>query len=45
MVDGAIAIGFGISSIVSAVNKHKEQKRFDHNVDPVLDQFGIPKAH
>ncbi|EXU75794.1 type III effector HrpK domain-containing protein [Erwinia mallotivora] len=45
VVDGAIAIGFGISSIVSAVNKHKEQKRFDHNVDPVLDQFGIPKAH
>jgi len=45
VIDGAIAIGFGISSIVSAVNKHKEQKRFDHNVDPVLDQFGIPKAH
>lgn len=44
-VDGAIAIGFGISSIVSAVNKHKEQKRFDHNVDPVLSQFGLPKAH
>lgn len=45
VVDGAIAIGFGISSIVSAVNKHKEQKRFDHNVDPVLGQFGLPKAH
>lgn len=45
VMDGAIAIGFGISSIVGAVNKHKEQQRFDHNVDPVLDQFGIPKAH
>lgn len=44
-IDGALAIGFGISAIVDAVNKHKEQKRFDHNVDPVLDQFGIPKAH
>nr|WP_324129226.1 type III effector HrpK domain-containing protein [Erwinia psidii] len=45
VVDGALAIGFGINSLVGAVNKHKEQKRFDHNVDPVLDQFGIPKAH
>lgn len=45
VIDGALAIGFGISSIVGAVNKHKEQKRFDHNVDPTLDQFGIPRAH
>ncbi|UWS29838.1 type III effector HrpK domain-containing protein [Erwinia pyrifoliae] len=45
VVDGVLAIGFGISSIVGAVNKHKEQKRFDHNVDPTLDQFGIPRAH
>ncbi|WP_168404561.1 type III effector HrpK domain-containing protein [Erwinia amylovora] len=45
VVDGALALGFGISSIVGAVNKHKEQKRFDHNVDPTLDRFGIPRAH
>ncbi|RMS10342.1 Type III helper protein HrpK1 [Pseudomonas coronafaciens pv. coronafaciens] len=44
-IDGAMALGFGISAIVAAVKKHKEQKAFDHNVDPVLDQFGISKAH
>lgn len=44
-IDGAMALGFGISAIVEAVKKHKAQKAFDHNVDPVLDQFGIAKAH
>ncbi|SHM79630.1 Type III secretion system translocator protein, HrpF [Pseudomonas asturiensis] len=44
-IDGAMALGFGISMIVDAVKKHKAQKAFDHNVDPVLNQFGIPKAH
>jgi hypothetical protein len=45
VVDAAMALGFGISAIIEAVKKHKAQKAFDHNVDPVLDQFGIPKAH
>ncbi|KPY37679.1 MULTISPECIES: HrpF/NolX family T3SS translocon protein [Pseudomonas syringae group] len=44
-IDGAMALGFGISMIIDAVKKHKAQKAFDHNVDPVLDQFGIAKAH
>jgi hypothetical protein len=44
-IDGAMALGFGISAIVDAVKKHKAQKAFDHNVDPVLNQFGIAKAH
>ncbi|KPX50173.1 HrpK [Pseudomonas syringae pv. helianthi] len=44
-IDGAMALGFGISAIVDAVKKHKAQKAFDHNVDPVLEQFGIAKAH
>lgn len=44
-IDAAMAVGFGISLIVDAVKKHKVQKAFDHNVDPVLNQFGIPKAH
>ncbi|KPW20743.1 Type III helper protein HrpK1 [Pseudomonas syringae pv. aceris] len=44
-IDGAMALGFGISAIIDAVKKHKAQKAFDHNVDPVLDQFGIDKAH
>lgn len=44
-IDGAMALGFGISMIVDAVKKHKAQKAFDHNVDPVLNQFGIAKAH
>nr|WP_279615938.1 type III effector HrpK domain-containing protein [Pseudomonas cannabina] len=43
--DAAMAVGFGISMIVDAVKKHKAQKAFDHNVDPVLTQFGIAKAH
>jgi hypothetical protein len=45
IADAAMALGFGISAIIEAVKKHKAQKAFDHNVDPVLDQFGIPKAH
>ncbi|MFJ3485483.1 type III effector HrpK domain-containing protein [Pseudomonas sp. NPDC090202] len=45
VVDAAMSLGFGISAIIEAVKKHKAQKAFDHNVDPVLDQFGIPKAH
>ncbi|RMR55410.1 Type III effector HrpK1 [Pseudomonas syringae pv. actinidiae] len=44
-IDGAMALGFGISAIIDAVKKHKAQKAFDHNVDPVLDQFGIARAH
>nr|WP_288913907.1 type III effector HrpK domain-containing protein [uncultured Pseudomonas sp.] len=44
-IDGAMALGFGIAMVVEAVKKHKAQKAFDHNVDPVLNQFGIPKAH
>lgn len=44
-IDAAMAIGFGIKAIIDAVNKHKKQEAFDHNVDPTLEQFGIPKAH
>lgn len=44
-IDAALAIGFGIKAIVDAVNKHERQETFDHNVDPTLEQFGIPKAH
>lgn len=44
-IDAIMAIGFGIKAIVDAVNKHKRQETFDHNVDPTLKQFGIPKAH
>ncbi|MGE9550343.1 type III effector HrpK domain-containing protein [Erwinia amylovora] len=44
-IDAAMGIGFGIKAIVDAVNRHKEQKTFDHNVDPTLKQFGIPLAH
>lgn len=44
-IDGAMALGFGISAIVGAIKKKHDQKAFDHNVDPVLNQFGIPKAH
>ncbi|EPM92542.1 type III helper protein HrpK1, partial [Pseudomonas syringae pv. actinidiae ICMP 19070] len=44
-IDGALAVGFGISMIIDAVKKHKAQKAFDDNVDPVLNQFGIAKAH
>ncbi|WP_434702615.1 type III effector HrpK [Pseudomonas sp. Z1-12] len=44
-IDGAMALGLGISMIIDAVKKHKAQKAFDHNVDPVLNQFGIAKAH
>lgn len=44
-IDAAMALGFGIKAIIDAVNKHKRQETFDHNVDPTLEQFGIPKAH
>ncbi|QHE96312.1 type III effector HrpK [Pseudomonas syringae pv. maculicola str. ES4326] len=44
-IDGAMALGFGISAIVDAIKKKHDQKAFDHNVDPVLDQFGIARAH
>ncbi|MDW8845138.1 type III effector HrpK domain-containing protein [Erwinia sp. MMLR14_017] len=44
-IDAVMAIGFGIKAIIDAVQKHKDQKTFDHNVDPTLTQFGIPKAH
>lgn len=45
IADAAMSLGFGISAIIEAVKKHKAQKAFDHNVDPTLAQFGIPKAH
>jgi hypothetical protein len=45
IADAAMSLGFGISAIIEAVKKHKAQKAFDHNVDPTLEQFGIPKAH
>lgn len=45
VIDAAMSIGFGIAAIVEAVKKHSAQKQFDHNVDPTLEQFGIPKAH
>lgn len=44
-IDGAMALGLGISMIINAVKRHKAQKAFDRNVDPVLNQFGIAKAH
>ncbi|WP_052130561.1 type III effector HrpK domain-containing protein [Erwinia typographi] len=44
-IDAVMGIGFGIKAIIDAVKKHKDQKTFDHNVDPTLEQFGIPKAH
>jgi len=44
-IDGAMALGFGISMLVDAIKKKHAQKAFDHNVDPVLNQFGISKAH
>jgi hypothetical protein len=44
-IDGAMALGFGISAIVDAVKKRQAQKAFDRNVDPILNQFGIAKAH
>ncbi|MCI1852515.1 MAG: type III effector HrpK [Ewingella americana] len=42
IVDAAMGLGFGIKAIIDAVKKHKDQKTFDHNVDPTLKQFGIP---
>jgi hypothetical protein len=45
IADAAMSIGFGIKAIIDAVHKKQDQKAFDHNVDPTLDQFGIPKTH
>ncbi|NWE47903.1 type III effector HrpK domain-containing protein [Pseudomonas gingeri] len=45
VIDAAMSLGFGIAAIIEAVKKHHAQKQFDHNVDPTLDQFGIPRAH
>jgi hypothetical protein len=45
IIDAVLAIALGIKAIVDAVNKQKKQDTFDHNVDPTLEQFGIPKAH
>ena len=45
IADAAMAIGFGIKAIIDAVHKKQDQKAFDRNVDPTLEQFGIPKAH
>ncbi|NWC10641.1 type III effector HrpK [Pseudomonas agarici] len=45
LVDAAMSLGLGIMAIIEAVRKHHAQKQFDHNVDPTLDQFGIPRAH
>jgi hypothetical protein len=45
IVDAALGIGFGIKAIIDAVNKQHKQDTFDHNVDPTLAQFGIPKPH
>jgi hypothetical protein len=45
IADAAMSIGFGIKAIIDAVHKKQDQKAFDHNVDPTLNQFGIPKAH
>lgn len=44
-VDALASIGLGIAAIIAAVKKHAEAKAFDHNVDPTLNQFGIPKPH
>ncbi|MGY2289775.1 type III effector HrpK domain-containing protein [Pseudomonas sp. SDO528_S397] len=44
-VDALLSIGLGIAAIVEAVKKHQAAKKFDHNVDPTLDQFGIPRPH
>lgn len=43
IIDAALGLGFGIKAIIDAVNKQHKQANFDHNVDPTLDQFGIPK--
>ncbi|WLI10681.1 MULTISPECIES: type III effector HrpK domain-containing protein [Pseudomonas] len=45
VIEAVIGLGLGIAAIVEAVKKHDMQKKFDRNVDPTLDQFGIPKAH
>lgn len=44
-IDAAMGLGFAIKAIIDAVHKKNDQKAFDHNVDPTLDQFGIPRAH
>ncbi|RMQ46699.1 Type III helper protein HrpK1 [Pseudomonas cichorii] len=43
VVSGAMSIGLGISEIVNAVKERKERKAFSRTVNPVLEQFGIPK--
>ncbi|WP_128175701.1 type III effector HrpK domain-containing protein [[Pantoea] beijingensis] len=42
VVDAALSIALIVKAIVDAVHKHRDQKTFDHNVDPTLKQFGIP---
>lgn len=44
-IDALASIGLGIAAIIAAVQKHAAAKHFDHNVDPTLDQFGIPRPH
>ncbi|WP_019411281.1 type III effector HrpK domain-containing protein [Pseudomonas psychrophila] len=44
-VDAVLSLGLGIAAIIAAVQKHAAAKHFDHNVDPTLDQFGIPRPH
>ncbi|MBX8484906.1 type III effector HrpK domain-containing protein [Pseudomonas cichorii] len=42
-VSGAISIGMGISEIINSVKERKERKAFSRTVNPVLEQFDIPK--
>lgn len=44
-VDALVGIGLGIAAIIEAVRKQRDRKNFDKNVDPTLNQFGIPKPH
>ncbi|MEE4730571.1 type III effector HrpK domain-containing protein [Pseudomonas alliivorans] len=43
VVSGAIGLGMGISEIVNSVKERKERKAFSRTVNPVLDQFDIPR--
>ncbi|WP_205521455.1 hypothetical protein, partial [Pseudomonas viridiflava] len=43
VVSGAIGLGMGISEIVSSIKERKERKAFSRTVNPVLDQFDIPR--
>lgn len=45
IADAAMGIGFGIKAIIDALHKKEDQRAFDNNVDPTLNQFGLPKAH